>query len=100
MERVFEKILPKFIWKLINKNPELRKILVNMNWLFLDKVIQMGVAFFVGVWVIRYLGPERYGILSYALAFTALFGVLSKLGLEAILVRELVDNKKIGRAHV
>jgi len=93
MERVFEKILPKFIWKLINKNPELRKILVNMNWLFLDKVIQMGVAFFVGVWVIRYLGPERYGILSYALAFTALFGVLSKLGLEAILVRELVDNK-------
>ena len=46
----------------IKRHPEFAKIVVNINWLFFDKAIQMAVAFFVGVWVIRYLGPEKYGI--------------------------------------
>ena len=52
----------------------------------------MAVAFFVGVWVIRYLGPEKYGMLSYAAAFVALFGFIAKLGMDGIAVREFVKN--------
>lgn len=52
----------------------------------------MAVAFFVGVWVIRYLGPEKYGILSYAVAFVALFGFIAKLGMDGVAVREFVKN--------
>lgn len=46
----------------------------------------------VGVWVARYLGPEQLGIFSYAIAFTAIFGGISKLGLDGIVVRELVKD--------
>lgn len=52
----------------------------------------MGVGLFIGVWLARYLGPERYGIYSYAIAFTFMFSPIRSLGLERIAVRELVKR--------
>ena len=52
----------------------------------------MVISLFVGIYVARYLGPERYGLLSYALSFVWLFSVLASLGLDDILVRELVNQ--------
>jgi O-antigen/teichoic acid export membrane protein len=46
----------------------------------------------VGVWVARYLGPEQFGIFSYVMAFTALFSSIAKLGLDEIVVREIVNH--------
>lgn len=63
-----------------------------MFWLIGDKLLRMGVGLLVGVWVARYLGPEQFGILNYAMAFVALFGVLAGLGLNGIVVRDLVTN--------
>ncbi len=56
----------------------------------------MVVGLFVGVWVARYLGPERFGLLSYAMAFVGLFVSISTLGLDGIVIRELVkdENKR------
>ncbi len=50
------------------------------------------MALFVGVYVARYLGPERFGLLSYAGSFVGLFTALATLGLDGILVRELVKT--------
>jgi O-antigen/teichoic acid export membrane protein len=52
----------------------------------------MGVGLFVGVWVARYLGPEQFGILSYAIAFVSLFSAVASLGLDGIVVRDLVRD--------
>jgi len=54
------------------------------------RVLSMIVALFVGVYVARYLGPERFGLLSYAGSFVGLFTALASLGLDGIMVRELV----------
>jgi len=54
------------------------------------RVLSMVVALFVGVYVARYLGPERFGLLSYAGSFVGLFTALATLGLDGIMVRELV----------
>ncbi|MGC9070393.1 MAG: oligosaccharide flippase family protein, partial [Elusimicrobiales bacterium] len=67
-----------------------QKYAKNTGWLFFDQLVRMIVGFFVGVWVARYLGPEKYGIFSYALAFVAIFQGIAKLGLDGIVVRELV----------
>ena len=53
----------------------------------------MVVGLFVGVWVARYLGPDRFGLLSYALAFVGLFVSISTLGLDGIVIRELVKDE-------
>lgn len=47
---------------------------------------------FVGVWIARYLGPVQFGSLNFALSFIALFGTVTTLGLEGLVVRELLHN--------
>lgn len=54
----------------------------------------MGVGLFVGVWVARYLGATLFGEWNYILSFITLFNSVSTLGLESIVVKELVKNKK------
>lgn len=74
----------------IEHRPGLVKILDNIGWLFFDKVLRMGVGLLVGVWVARYLGPENFGLMNYAIAFTSLFGVIATLGLNEIMVRDFI----------
>ena len=57
----------------------------------------MGVGLFVGVWVARYLGPEQFGLLNFALAFTGLFGAIATLGLQGIVVRDIVRDPECAR---
>lgn len=55
-----------------------------------ERFLRLGVGLLVSVWIARYLGPERLGNLSYAFAVVAILGPLVNLGLDGILVRELV----------
>ncbi|MBK6679662.1 MAG: oligosaccharide flippase family protein [Ignavibacteriales bacterium] len=60
---------------------------------FLDvcrKSDQAPFSFFIGIFLVRYLGPDQFGILSYAVSFALLFASLANFGLDNILVRELV----------
>lgn len=66
------------------------KYVSNLSWLFIEKMVRIFVAVFVGIWVARYLGPEQYGQYSYALSFVGLFITVASLGLNGVLVRELV----------
>jgi len=84
------KFLPGFIRVRLETSRTLQKILANAGWLFSDQVLRMGLGLFVGVWVARYLGPEKFGTYNYGFAFVALFGVLATLGLDGIAIRDLV----------
>jgi len=86
------KIIPSFARRRIANRPNLRKIVENIGWLFFDKILRMGAGLFVGVWVARYLGPDQFGLLNYATAFTGLFGVIAGLGLQSIVVRDIVRD--------
>ena len=71
-----------------------KKYFVNTSWLFFERIVGMAVTFFVGVYVARYLGPANFGLLSYAGSFVGLFAAIGTLGLDSILVRELVKDEK------
>ena len=68
------------------------KYLKNTLWLFGEKILRMVVGLFVGIWVARYLGPEQFGLFSYAQSFVALFATIATLGLDGIVIRELVKD--------
>ncbi len=70
--------------------PNLHKVLINTFWLFADRILRMGMGLLVGVWVARYLGPEQFGTMNYATAFVGLFSAIGSLGLNGIVVRDLV----------
>ena len=86
------RMLPAFVRRRIEHRPGLVKILDNIGWLFFDKILRMGVGLLVGVWIARYLGPEQFGLLNYAIAFTGLFGAIATLGLQSIVVRDIVRD--------
>ena len=65
----------------------------NIFWLMGEKILRMFVALFVGIWIARYLGPEQFGLLSYAQSFVFLFTAITTLGLDGIVVRELVKDE-------
>lgn len=71
---------------------EMKKYVSNTGYMFFGKIINRVLSLVVGIYVARYLGPEDYGLLSYAQSFVSLFGVFVGLGLNDILVRELVNN--------
>ena len=89
---ILTKCLPSFIRIRLEGRISLQNILVNTGWLFVDKILRMGVGLLVGVWVARYLGPEQFGLYSYALSFVALFSTFATLGLDGIVVRDIVRD--------
>jgi PST family polysaccharide transporter len=85
--------LPKALQKRLQGRHTLLAILNNSGWLFLDKLLRLGLGVVVGAWVARYLGPSQFGELAYALAYIALFQAIANLGLDGITVRDLSQNK-------
>jgi len=69
-----------------------RRYGINTAWLFSEQILRLIAGFFVGVWIARYLGPEKFGLFSYALAFVFIFQGIAKLGLDGIVVRDLVQE--------
>ena len=72
------------------KHQGFRRYLTNTSWMFAEQILRLAAGLFVGIWVARYLGPEQYGIFSYAVAFAAIFGSVAKLGLDGFVVIALV----------
>lgn len=85
------------LWKLISLGrEELRRrehlltALTNTGWLIAERLLRLGLGLFVWVWLARYLGPDNFGVYNYAHAFVGLFAVIAGLGLDGIVVREVV----------
>ena len=66
--------------------------MLNFNWLFLDKLIRGFGGVAVTILIARNLGPESFGVLSFAITVVAMFSFLSNLGLNAIVVREITKD--------
>lgn len=70
----------------------LQRAINNSFWLFCEQFLRMAAGLAVGIWTARYLGPERYGWLNYAIAVVALVASGTELGANRVVVRELVTS--------
>jgi O-antigen/teichoic acid export membrane protein len=52
----------------------------------------MIISLVINIWLARYLGPENFGKMSYVFAFVGIFSFLTSLGINDILIRNLVKN--------
>ena len=71
-----------------------KKVAKNTIWIMAERIVQMLISLVVGVISARYLGPSNYGILNYGASLVVLFTAISKLGLENVIIKDLVDNRK------
>jgi O-antigen/teichoic acid export membrane protein len=98
-------ILSGRVRALMQKHPDAKTALFNVNWIVLDKGVTALLGLVFGVWVARYLGPEKYGIISYVMALSALLSPLALLGLNSVVVRNIVtapetSDRILGTAFV
>ncbi|SPP99899.1 Polysaccharide biosynthesis protein [Candidatus Sulfobium mesophilum] len=92
MNQTWTKYLPSFLQQKLDGRHYLQNVVSNTGWQFADSILRMVVGLIVGIWVARYLGPEKFGLFSYAIAFVALFSPIASLGLDDIAVRNLVRD--------
>ncbi|MBT8523607.1 flippase [Polynucleobacter paneuropaeus] len=82
-----------FIYKFIEKN-HFQEILKNTGWLLFDRLARLIMSLFIGILLARYLGPNNFGLLNYALAYVAIISVISNMGLDSVVIKELTINPK------
>ena len=70
------------------------KFVKNASWIAIGRVFQLILTFVTTMLVTRYLGPEKYGTITYTYSYVALFLPLCTLGMNDIAVKELLDNKE------
>lgn len=71
---------------------KLKLYLFNASWMMAERLLNIGVGFVTAVLLARYLGPEQFGILAYAISMTAIFASAGHMGLAGLVVREVVKK--------
>lgn len=67
------------------------RVVNNAVWIIVCKAIQAVLNFVVTLLSARYLGPSNYGLISYAASVTAFFVPFAQLGLNNIIVQEVIN---------
>ncbi len=73
-----------------------QKVIRNLFWAVMGKVVTLLGSLLVGIFVARYLGPEQYGLMNYVVSYVALFQVFASFGLDNIEIREESKCKGLG----
>jgi O-antigen/teichoic acid export membrane protein len=89
---MLEWLLNKFHF--LKDRPYLKKIVKNTWWIYLDKFSRLLVSLFVGIFIVRQLGPASFGEFSFTLAIVGMVSPLAAVGISSILTREFVKFPK------
>lgn len=65
----------------------------NAKWMIAEQLVQMAISLVLGILTARYLGPSNYGVINYCAAFVAFFTSVCTLGLEGIIIKEMVNDR-------
>lgn len=69
-----------------------KQVFNNAKWIIVCKIVQSLMQFVIGMLCARYLQPENYGLINYAASLVAFVTPIMKLGFDATLVRELIED--------
>jgi len=75
--------------RLMNKE---NHVASNAAWIIGVRVVQSAISLAISMLTARYLGPSDYGLINYAISLAAFFAPIVQLGLNGILVQEIVNN--------
>ena len=64
----------------------------NLKWSAIESIITLGLSFFVSLVVIRYLGSDDFGTLSYASSIVGLLLIVTGLGIDSVLPKLLSES--------
>ena len=86
---LINKIISRF-----NISTTQQKVVKNLVWAVVGKIVTLLGSLLVGIFVARYLGPQQYGLMNYVFSYIAVFQVFATFGLDSIEIREEARRKE------
>ena len=71
----------------------IQRIAKNTFFLLISNIIGFVLSFFFLMYTTRYLGSEKYGILSFAIAFASITLFLADIGIASVIIRDVARDK-------
>ena len=78
----------------------IQRIAKNTSVLLISRIASYILRFFYMMYTARYLGAEEFGILSFALAFTGIFGIFTDIGLNILTTREVSRDRSLATKYL
>ncbi len=69
------------------------RFIKNTGWIVGGKIFQMAISLLISTLTARYLGPDNFGLINYTNAYIAFFNSICLLGLNGIIIKEMVSNR-------
>lgn len=69
------------------------KVISNAKWIIVCRIVQSILALIISMLSARYLGPSNFGTINYAASVVSFFTPIMYLGINNILVQEIVENR-------
>ncbi|MBQ2961453.1 flippase [Methanobrevibacter sp.] len=79
---------------------QIKSIFANTSWLTISQTITSFCAFLWTIIIARYLGVSDYGVVSFAISFTALSVIFMDLGMSTYATREISKHKDLLHKYV
>lgn len=64
----------------------------NVGWLMSGRIVHMLLSFLISLLTARYLGPNNYGLINYATAYSTFFTAFCTLGINSVIVKNFIDH--------
>ncbi len=81
--------------KLISFNdahPSAKKVFRGLSYIYFEKILKLITGFLVHAYVARYLGPDKFGELSYIIKTVNIFYTFSSFGVDDLIIKNLLDK--------
>lgn len=78
----------------------IQKITRNIGSLFTSQILSYFIGLIYTIYLVRYLGVENYGILSFALALISILGIFTDFGLNTFMTREIAKKKSLTNKYL
>ncbi len=75
------------------KNKVYSGFIKNTSWIMIGKATQLALTFITTMFISRYLGPTKNGLITYTYSYVSLFLPLCTLGMNDIVVKEVLDKE-------
>lgn len=77
----------------LTQNTLTRRFLGNTGWILFERVLHVLLTLLTTSLTLRYLGTDGSGMIDYGASYVTIFTILCKLGIDSILVNEIVKGE-------
>ncbi len=74
-------------------HPKAKKVFRGFSYIFSEKMLKFVTGFLVHAYVARYLGPDKFGKLSYIIKTVNVFYTFSLFGVDELIIKHLLDKR-------